>query len=98
MQTIAEHADLQTTYERRLARCMRYAAFLLRITEWKALPVPVLVIKERQGLSQIESTSQLPLPLNGQSRGTLVERGHLAGEALRVQPAYHALHPGAGLR
>lgn len=83
MQTVAEHADLHTAYERRLAQCMRRAAYVLRITEWKALPVPVLVIKERQGLSQTEPTSQLPLPLNGQSRSALVERGHLAGEALR---------------
>lgn len=83
MQTFAEHVDLHTAYERRLAPCMRRAAFVLRITEWKALPVPVLVIKERQGLSQTEPTSQLSLPLNGQSRSTLVERGHLAGEALR---------------
>jgi hypothetical protein len=47
MQTLAEHADLHTTYEQRLAPCMSRAAFVLRITEWKALPVPVLVIKER---------------------------------------------------
>jgi hypothetical protein len=83
MQTAAEHADLHTAYERRLAPCLRRAAYVLRITEWKSLPVPVPVIKERQGLSQTEPTSQLPLPLNGQPRSTLVERGHLAGEALR---------------
>jgi hypothetical protein len=52
MQTVAEHADLHSAYERRLAPYMRHAAYVLRITEWKALPVPVLVIKERQGLSQ----------------------------------------------
>jgi len=83
MQIVAEHADLHTTYERRLTACLSRAAYVLRITEWKALPVLVLIIKERQGLRQTEPTSQLPLPLNGQARTTLVERGHLAGEALR---------------
>lgn len=83
MQTVAELADLHTTYERRLTPCLSRAAYVLRITEWKALPVPVLVIKERQGLSQTEPTSRLSLPLNGQLRSTLVERGHLAGETLR---------------
>jgi hypothetical protein len=56
---------------------------VLRVTEWKDLPVPVLVVKERQGGSPSEHTSQLPLPLNGQQRSSLVERGHLAGETLR---------------
>ena len=36
MQTVAEHADLRTVYERRLAPCMRHATYVLRITEWKA--------------------------------------------------------------
>lgn len=49
----------------------------------KNLPVPVLVIKERQGGSPGEHTAQLSLPLSGQQRSRLVERGHLAGEPLR---------------
>ena len=86
MQTVAEHADPHTVYERRLAPSMRHAAYVLRITESKALSVPVLGVKERHGLSQSEPSSQLSLPLNGQLRSTLVERGPLAGETLRPCP------------
>jgi hypothetical protein len=82
--TTAERAlDLRTHYERRLAPRWRRAPYVLRVTEWKDLPVPVLVIKERQGGGPSEHPSQLSLPLNGQQRSNLVERGHLAGEALR---------------
>jgi hypothetical protein len=45
--------------------------------------VPVLVVKERQGLGQAEASPQIALPLDGQPRSRLVDRGHLAGEPLR---------------
>jgi len=83
MNVLATGSDLRTHYDRRLAARWRRAPYVLRITEWKDLPVPVLVVKERQGLSQAEQSSQLALPLDGQPRSTLAERGHLAGEALR---------------
>jgi hypothetical protein len=83
MNALAASSDLRTYYDRRLAPRWRRAPYILRITEWKDLPVPVLVVKERQGLSQAEQSSQLALPLDGQPRSTLVERGHLAGEAQR---------------
>ncbi|MBI3328694.1 MAG: hypothetical protein HYZ81_18580 [Nitrospinae bacterium] len=75
--------DLRAHYERRLASRWRRAPYVLRITEWKDMPAPVLVVKERQGSGPSEQPSQLSLPLNGQSRSTLLERGHLAGESLR---------------
>ena len=98
MQTVAEHADLYTAYERRLAPCLSRAAFVLRITEWKALPVPVLVIKERQGLSQTESTSQLPAPFGRQAAQHIGRTGTSGWGGVTALPAHHALHPGAGLR
>jgi hypothetical protein len=76
-------SDLRAHYDRRLAGRWRRAPYYLRLTEWKDLPAPVLVVKERQGLSRTEQSSQLALPLDGQPRGSLAERGHLAGEALR---------------
>jgi hypothetical protein len=83
MTTTEKALDLRTHYERRLAPLWRRAPYVLRVTEWKDLPVPVLVIKERQGGGPGEHSSQLSLPLNGQQRSRLVERGHLAGEPLR---------------
>jgi hypothetical protein len=64
----------------------RKAPFVLRITEWKGSPIPVLVVKERQGQDDdraeapaqaVAATSQNP------RNGSLAERGHLAGDALR---------------
>jgi hypothetical protein len=82
--TTAEKAlDLRTHYEKRLASLWRRAPYMLRVTEWKDLPVPVLAVKERHGGGPSEDNSQISLPLNGQHRSRLVERGHMAGEALR---------------
>jgi hypothetical protein len=83
MNTMTVGSDLRTHYDRRLAGRWRRAPFFLRITEWKDLPVPVFVVKERQGLHEVEQSSQLALPLDGQARSTLVNRGYLAGEAQR---------------
>jgi len=83
MNVLAADSDLRTYHDRRLAPRWRRAPYVLRITEWKDLPVPVLVVKERQGLSQAEQNSQLALPLDGQPRSALMDRGHLAGEPLR---------------
>lgn len=83
MNAMAVGSDLRTNYDRRLAPRWRLAPYVLRLTEWKDLPVPVLVIKERHGLSQGAHSSQLSLPLDGQPRSKLLDRGHLAGEPLR---------------
>jgi hypothetical protein len=75
--------DLKAYYDRRLAPRWRLAPYVLRLTEWKDLPVPVLVVKERHGLSPTAHSSQLDLPLDGQPRSRLLDRGHLAGAPLR---------------
>jgi hypothetical protein len=58
--------------------------FVLRITEWKDVPVPVLVVKERHSTN---GTNALPLrtpDTQGRlTQGSLVERGHIIGEAQR---------------
>ncbi|MBN2373141.1 hypothetical protein JXL19_05090, partial [bacterium] len=40
--------DLKIHHEKRLAVLLSKAPFILRITEWKGYPAPVLVAKERQ--------------------------------------------------
>jgi hypothetical protein len=83
MTTVEKALDLRTHYERRLASRWRRAPYVLRVTQWKDRPGPVLVVKERQGGGPGEHTAQLSLPMNGEQRSRLVERGHLAGEVLR---------------
>jgi len=76
-------ADLQQHYDDRLARLWRRMPFVLRITAWQDLPVPVLVVKERYSANGTTNTpSPITFVAQGQaSQGNLVERGHLAGEA-----------------
>jgi hypothetical protein len=76
--------NLHQHYTKHLARVWRRAPFVLRLTEWKDLPVPVLVIKERQRVNGATPHQPLAAEASGRTeRGTLIERGHLAGEAQR---------------
>ncbi len=59
----------------------RKAPFVLRITEWKDLPPPVLAIKERQENGDGEGANGFKAASARQ--GALAERGHLAGEPQR---------------
>lgn len=65
--------SLNEQYEHQLKGLVRTATFVLRITEWKDQPAPVLVVKERVSREE------------GQKAKTegLVERGHIKGEMLR---------------
>jgi hypothetical protein len=53
--------DLQKHYDAQLGRLWRRCPFVLRITEWKDVPVPVLVVKERQSLNGSNPHPQPPL-------------------------------------
>jgi hypothetical protein len=64
---------LQEHYDRQLKGLVKGAPFVVRITEWKDQPPPVLVVKER--LSRDEAAAG-----HGES---LVERGSVKGETLR---------------
>jgi hypothetical protein len=76
--------DLQQHYDERLARVWRRMPFVLRITEWKDMPVPVLVVKERHSGNGTNMSSLIASDTQSRSsQGNLVERGHLAGEAQR---------------
>ena len=76
--------DLREYYEQYLLRLWRHAPFVLRITERKDRPIPVLIVKERQSVK--ESNGQAPaLPglVDPSPQGNLVELGRLDGAALR---------------
>lgn len=77
--------DLETHHRQHLEPRWRKAPFVLRITEWKDSPIPVLAIKERQeAAGQDDAGPSKEAPSPGTARqGSLVERGHLAGEAQR---------------
>ena len=70
---MAKKISLTEQYERQLKPLVRGAPFVLRITEWKDQPVPVLVVKERVSREEAAKTK-------GEG---LQERGHIKGEALR---------------
>jgi hypothetical protein len=76
--------DPKQHHDERLNHLWRRAPFALRITEWKALPIPVLVVKERHSINRAAMASPLtPDTRSRPQRGSLVERGRLSGEALR---------------
>ena len=76
--------DLREFYRAHLEPRWRHAPFVLRITEWTGYPVPVLVIKERQDTGDEDPAGAKKKPDAAPVRdGTLVERGHLAGESQR---------------
>jgi hypothetical protein len=74
--------DLVEYYHSHLAPLVAKAPYVLRLTEWKDYPPPVMVIKERREVgatSASKNQSSLPfLP-----RRILVEIGHLYGDAQR---------------
>lgn len=73
--------DLDQHLQDRLAKISGKAPYLLRITEWKDKPIPVLVIKERH----FRDGADTPRETDGQrhkARPVLVELGNLSGEPL----------------
>jgi hypothetical protein len=72
-------------YRRRLAGLTKSAPFVLRITRWRELTGPVLVIKERTVRLQSPAApdSDVVRALRPVKKANLIERGHIAGEAQR---------------
>lgn len=65
--------DLQQHYDERLTRVWRRMPFILRITEWKDVPVPVLVVKERHSANGTNTSSLTAPDTQGRSsQGSLV--------------------------
>jgi len=92
-------ATLAAHYERRhFDRLWRIAPFVLRITDWKNYPAPVLVLSERGWEEDRQHPFVWDTAVRPQtepvfaSRGILQERGHLWGESLmRVHPVIREL-------
>jgi hypothetical protein len=76
---------LDEFYRRRLTGLTKAAPFVLRITRWRELTGPVLVIKERAARTQppAASESNVVRALRQRKPANLIERGHIAGEAQR---------------
>jgi hypothetical protein len=71
--------DLRQYHTERLAKLNAKAPFLLRITEWKDKPIPVLAIKERQ-FRDDEGDVRDAAGQRPKARPVLIERGSLYGE------------------
>jgi len=76
-----ETLDLANHLAERLGVLSAKTPFVLRITEWRDTPIPVLVVKERQYRDQ-ELTSRGTDGQRPRARPILIERGNLSGEAL----------------
>ncbi len=78
--------DLEKHHVEKLEPLIPKAPYVLRITEWKEYPVPVLVLKERRAY-QIENQNpekEIPLGLiEPRIRRVLVEIGSIYGQPLR---------------
>ncbi len=71
--------DLNQYHAERLAKLNAKAPFVLRITEWKDKPIPVLVIKERQ-FRDDEGDLRDAEGQRRKARPVQIERGSLYGE------------------
>lgn len=65
----------------RLGPLSAKSTFVLRITEWRDTPIPVLVVKERQYRDQDEAATG-PDGQRPRARPILIDRGNLSGEPL----------------
>lgn len=89
---------LEDHYERRLSRLWPRAPFVLRITEWKKYPAPLLVVSERgfhedktKPVSWGDGSRGSMEPVFA-SKGMLHPRSHVYGEALtRVRPVLKSI-------
>ncbi len=73
--------DLKKHHAERLAKLAGKTPFVLRITEWKEKPVPVLVVKERHFRDE-EKPAKGESEERPRARPVLIERGNLSGEPL----------------
>ncbi len=81
-----KNVDLHKHHVERLEPLVPKSPYVLRITEWKDYPVPVLVIKERRAyqLDTHNSRKQVQVPLlEPPVKRILVEIGSIYGEPLR---------------
>jgi len=76
--------DLDKYYKNNLAPLVSRASYVLRITDWKDYPVPVLVVKERREVIDKKSDKKKTGSLKkATTRLLLFEIGFIYGESLR---------------
>jgi hypothetical protein len=85
MAVALDRESLDEFYRRRLLGLTKAAPFVLRITRWRELTGPVLVVKERAARTQPAAASEngVVRALRPRQSANLVERGHIAGEPQR---------------
>jgi len=93
-------ASLEAHHQKRLAKLWPKAPYVLRFTDWKDYPAPVLVISERRRREEKGSGAGRETDGEGgsdasrtfASQGSLLERTHLYGETFtRVLPILRTL-------
>lgn len=78
-----KHLDLQNHHKKHLSPLLKQYPFVLRITEWKDYPVPVLVLKERPAaLGDASDSTQKGGESEHKTRSA--EIGFIAGEPQRL--------------
>jgi len=82
MASKAKKPDLESHHKKVLAPIIKQFPFLLRITEWKDYPVPVLVVKKRPLSAVDESPRKKSAEQVSSSKS--VEIGFIAGEPQRL--------------
>jgi len=82
MATKKDRFDHKRHHAERLAKLSAKTPFVLRITEWRDKPVPVLVVKELHYRDEDKPTQDRH-GKGRRSRPVLIERGNLSGESLR---------------
>jgi hypothetical protein len=85
MAVAVNRESLDSFHRRRLGGLTRSAPFVLRITRWREMTGPVLVIKERNARQQAPAApdSDVVRALRPAKKANLTERGHIAGEPQR---------------
>lgn len=82
-----DKSDLRLHYQEFLEPLLAQSPFVLRITEWKDYPKPVLVVKERRQIASSPKKGgkvdqQMALPMEIPIQTVLNEIGHISGNPL----------------
>ena len=81
--------DLQRHYAERLIKLSGSMPYVLRITEWKDKPIPVLIVKERHYRDEDERSDEGE---RHRARPVLIDRGTIFGESLqRCLPVFRRI-------
>jgi hypothetical protein len=80
---VVKSKSLEKHLEEQIGQRWRKAPFVLRITEWRDVPKPVLVVKERRSADRRPGQDDLFGLQTVRRTGALLERGHISGRTQR---------------